>query len=184
MTRYAFIYNPGARGGRSESTLHQLQQKLITLSHARLFRSQTQGDITSLVEQQRNNYDIFVACGGDGTVREVASGLVNADKKMGIIPMGTGNDLCKTLGIPTDLDKAFKLILRGNGRTIDVGRCNDNIFLNVWGCGFDGLTNRLAYQLNQLPSFLRYALGALKAQDSIARLRPKSPGMDKHRRRS
>ena len=99
MTRYAFLYNPGARAGKSEANVAALAEKISALPNGQLFRSQKKGDITSLIKQQLQKFDVFVACGGDGTVREVASALINTDKKMGIIPMGTGNDFCKTLNI-------------------------------------------------------------------------------------
>lgn len=121
------------------------------------------GDIAELVTNLLPKFDLFVACGGDGTVREVAAPLVGSDKKMGIIPMGTGNDLCKTLNIPRNVNQAFSLLQSGSLTQIDVGKCNDFIFLNTLGFGFDGLTNKYAHNLKYLPSFLRYPIAAVKA---------------------
>ena len=166
MRRYAFIYNPAARNGRSQSTANRLEEKLSELNHAHLFHSEAKGDIAFLVEDLAKDYDVIVACGGDGTVQEVASGLIGTNVIMGIIPMGTGNDLCKTLGIPTDLNDAFEVIKKGQLRAIDVGQCNNDVFLNSLGFGFDGLTNSFALQLNQWPSIFRYVIGALRATSS------------------
>lgn len=163
MNRYAFIYNPAARDGKSKSNLIALERHIKQLPEAKLFRSEFKGDISGLVDRIKDDFDVFVACGGDGTAREIASKLINTEKSMGIIPMGTGNDLCKTLKIPTNFKKAFKVLLNEESKRIDVGICNGHIFLNSMGFGFDGLTNRYAHELKRFPSFLRYAIAALKA---------------------
>jgi YegS/Rv2252/BmrU family lipid kinase len=163
VKRYAFIYNPAARGGKSGSNPVALEQCIGKLSQAKLFRSKSKGDIAEIVEQRKTDFDVFVACGGDGTIREIASNLVSTPKTMGIIPMGTGNDLCKTLKIPRNLQKSFEILLNGNSIRMDIGRCNDHIFLNSLGFGFDGLTNRYTLEIQKLPSFLKYSVAALKA---------------------
>lgn len=163
MKRYAFIYNPAARDGNSVSKIETLQKRIKQLPGAQLFHSQTKGDIPELVCRLLDDYDVFVACGGDGTIREVASSLIRTEKTMGIIPMGTGNDYGKTLGIPTDVRRSFELVVNGTPTEVDVGRCNDFIFLNCLGFGFDGRTNRYAHEIKKLPSLLRYVIAALKS---------------------
>lgn len=163
MKRYAFIYNPAAEGGKSKSNLEELERRINELPQAKLVHSKQKGDISKVVEQLKDDYDIFVACGGDGTVREIATKLISTKKAMGIIPMGTGNDLCKTLKIPRNMEKAFEILLNDQRIRMDIGRCNNFYFLNSLGFGFDGLTNRYAIGIKKLPSFLSYALAALKA---------------------
>lgn len=163
MKRYAFIYNPAARRGRSKSDLEELEKRIEDIPQAKLIHSQTKGDIANTVEELKSHFDIFVACGGDGTVREVAANLISTKKCMGIIPMGTGNDLCKSLKIPRNIEKSFEILLSGNTIQMDIGRCNDYLFMNTLGFGFDGLTNRYALEIEKLPSFLRYVVAALKA---------------------
>ncbi|WP_138429639.1 diacylglycerol/lipid kinase family protein [Fodinibius saliphilus] len=162
MKRYAFIYNPAARNGKSNKQLHRLKQQIDTHSHCILLKSKKKGDITQLVRQHIGDYDVFVACGGDGTVREIAGELLHTTKELGIIPMGTGNDLCKTLGIPKDMDRALEILFQQTATAIDVGKCNEFIFLNTLGLGFDGLTNKYSYNFNSLPSFLRYIVAAIR----------------------
>lgn len=162
MSRYAFLYNPAAKRGQAESKIKDLQSRIESRSDTQLFFSQCVGDISRLIEQHFDDFDVFVACGGDGTIREVALQIINTDKSLGIIPMGTGNDLCKTLKIPINLDQSLDRVFNGAATPIDVGSCDDFIFLNTLGFGFDGLTNRYAHELN-LPSILRYGIAALKA---------------------
>ena len=163
MKQYAFIYNPVAGNGRTKSEISKLKKLIGELEGASFFRSKKKGDIPYLVQRLMPDYDIFVACGGDGTIREVAAELINTEKSLGVIPLGSGNDLCKTLQIPTDLQQAFALLREDSTQKIDVGTCNDFIFLNTLGFGFDGLTNQYADKLGLLPAFLRYAIAALKA---------------------
>ena len=162
MKKYGFIYNPAARGNRGEQfdTLAGLVEQL---PGSKLFYSESRNHISELVSDIIDNFDAIVACGGDGTIREVATQLVGKDKTLGIIPLGTGNDLSKTLKIPTNLAAAIKLLVNGESVKIDIGRCNDFIFLNSLGFGFDGLTNLYAQQMEWLPSALQYVIAALRS---------------------
>jgi diacylglycerol kinase (ATP) len=83
-------------------------------------------------------YEMVVACGGDGTLREVVCGLVGSGVSMGIIPLGTGNVIAMDLGIPRDPREACLTILEGAARQIDIGRCGRNHFVLAAGVGFDG----------------------------------------------
>jgi YegS/Rv2252/BmrU family lipid kinase len=163
VKRYAFIYNPAAKGGRSDNVVKKMKMRIREFPNSKLIRSQNRGDISDLVRELKTNFDVFVACGGDGTIREVATSLISTDKVLGILPLGSGNDLVKTLGIPKKIDGAFSTLLNGRVVQMDVGECNDFFFMNSLGFGFDGLANRYAHDLQRLPGFFRYAIAALKA---------------------
>ena len=81
--------------------------------------------------------DTVAAIGGDGTLHEVAQGLIGTGASMGIIPAGTGNDYIKSLNIPLDPEKALDIILNKKSRPVDTVCINDRVFLNECGCGFD-----------------------------------------------
>jgi diacylglycerol kinase (ATP) len=85
----------------------------------------------------KNNSDIIVACGGDGTINEVASMLVNSQIKLGIIPIGSGNGLASNLKIPNYIDSALEVIKRGSTICIDVGKINEYFFFSNTGLGVD-----------------------------------------------
>ena len=80
---------------------------------------------------------LVVACGGDGTVNEVASALVGTGVTLGVVPLGTGNLLAANLGIPTGLEGALTVLVDGDERRMDVGRVDDRIFLGMAGMGLD-----------------------------------------------
>ena len=88
--------------------------------------------ITALAKDAiRENYDIIVAGGGDGTINAVASAIVgNSAIKFGIIPMGTLNHFARDLGIPNDLEKAVEVIVAGHVKSVDAGEVNGQIFVN------------------------------------------------------
>jgi diacylglycerol kinase (ATP) len=79
-----------------------------------------------------------VALGGDGTIHDVANGLIGSNIPLGIIPAGSGNDLARALDIPMDYKKALERILIGKQRKMDVGRIGEEYCITVTGIGFDG----------------------------------------------
>jgi YegS/Rv2252/BmrU family lipid kinase len=83
-------------------------------------------------------FNRIIAVGGDGTVNEVARGLLHTSVPMGIIPKGSGNGLARHLGISMNLDKALDQILPGDVIRMDTFKMNDHLSLNVSGIGFDG----------------------------------------------
>lgn len=79
-----------------------------------------------------------VAVGGDGTIHDVANGLIHSNIPLGIIPAGSGNDLARALDIPMDYKRALERILRGKKRKMDVGKIGEEYCMTVTGIGFDG----------------------------------------------
>jgi len=79
-----------------------------------------------------------VAVGGDGTINEVARGLLNSDTPMGILPRGSGNGLARHLGISVTLTDAIDNLFRHKVMKIDTLSINDKLSINVSGIGFDG----------------------------------------------
>ncbi|MCD6355417.1 MAG: acylglycerol kinase family protein [Prolixibacteraceae bacterium] len=79
------------------------------------------------------SYDVVVAVGGDGTVNEVARGLLGSNTGMGIIPLGSGNGFARELKISDNAVKAAKAIINGHNRSVDVWKMNDAVFLCTSG---------------------------------------------------
>lgn len=85
----------------------------------------------------KSGYGIVVAAGGDGTVNEVANGIVESDASMGILPLGSVNVLARELKIPLDLRGAVTCIAENKTRKIDLGIANNRYFTLMAGFGFD-----------------------------------------------
>jgi len=105
--------------------------------------------------KEAGNHDIIVAVGGDGTVNEIASGLLGSNCSIAIIPTGSGNGLARCLGIPMNIKKALKLIQNGHAKKIDMFSCNNNYFVNVAGIGFDAEVGHL-FEMAKNRGFLSY----------------------------
>lgn len=83
--------------------------------------------------------EMVIAVGGDGTVNEVARGLLGSGAALGIVPMGSGNGLARALRLPLRPTPALSALESGARRLMDVGRLNGGLFLNVAGTGFDAV---------------------------------------------
>lgn len=110
--------------------------------------------------------DIVCAVGGDGTINEVAQGLINSNSSLAIIPRGSGNGLARHFSIPVTPSKALHTINRGKSHNMDVGYLNKKLFLCVAGIGFDatvakafdefGKRGLLSYALLSVKKFFAY----------------------------
>ena len=96
------------------------------------------GHATELAKQAvKRGDDTVIAVGGDGTMNEVAAGLVGTKTALGIIPAGNGNDFAKVLGVPKSWEAALHYLLKHAPRCVDTGKANDRFFINISGTGFD-----------------------------------------------
>jgi YegS/Rv2252/BmrU family lipid kinase len=91
----------------------------------------------------KEEFDVVVAIGGDGTINEVARGLMYSKTALGIVPMGSGNGLARHLHIPINFKKAIETLKTGKTKLIDAGRINGRTFFVTAGVGFDALIGSL-----------------------------------------
>jgi YegS/Rv2252/BmrU family lipid kinase len=92
-------------------------------------------DVPALIREHHGGHDLVILGGGDGTMNLAAEALVEAGLPLGILPLGTANDLARTLGIPFKLAEACDVIATGVERWIDLGRVNGKAFFNVASLG-------------------------------------------------
>lgn len=133
--RPLFILNPNA--GIIPARLiisKKLQTRKDELSY---FKSLSIDDSGSLIKQSFDKHDVFVAAGGDGTVRTVASELIGTKKIFGVLPMGSGNGFAKELGFRTNIRFLLEDIRKSESLNIDVIAINGLQCLNVAGVGLD-----------------------------------------------
>ncbi len=83
--------------------------------------------------------DVIIAAGGDGTIHAVASGLIGTTSTLGIIAMGTMNNLAHSLSIPDTIEGACAIIANGETKKIDIGNINNHVFLEVAGIGLEAV---------------------------------------------
>jgi len=137
LTNIHFIVNPIAGSGKNKihpDLLHQFfepENYKVTVKYSEYKKHSTLLTQDSIKE----GATIIVACGGDGTINEVASCLVNTNIVLGIMAMGSGNGLASNLKIPKNIKNALVLIKKQNVKKIDVGRLNDSYFFSNVGVG-------------------------------------------------
>jgi diacylglycerol kinase family enzyme len=86
--------------------------------------------IKAAQQAARSNHDVVIAGGGDGTINAVASELVGTGKRLGVLPLGTFNYFAREMGVPADLELAFRTCFEGEVRSVTVGEVNGQMFLN------------------------------------------------------
>jgi diacylglycerol kinase (ATP) len=115
--------------------------------------------------------EIVIAAGGDGTLHAVASGLISTAATLAIIPMGTMNNVARSLEIPASIADACALITNGVTRRIDVGTINDHIFLEVAGIGLEATLFPAAEEIKSY-GMLSTINGIFKGLDKLFAFQP------------
>jgi diacylglycerol kinase (ATP) len=135
IKRSLFILNPTAGVQPVRFILSaELQRRKHELS---TFKSLSIDESGSRIKKSFENYDIFVAAGGDGTVRSVASQLVGTRKVLGVLPMGSGNGFAREFGFRPNIPSLLKDIKKAESLPIDIIEINNHLCLNVAGIGLD-----------------------------------------------
>jgi diacylglycerol kinase (ATP) len=167
--RTCIILNPEAG---SADRLPALRRALARLPDARLVETRAAGHAEELARAAAaDGAELVVAAGGDGTLNEVLNGLAGhfGRVRMGVVPVGTGNDFVRSIGIPDDSDEALAILARGHTRRLDVARATvgrrHRSFLNMSAGGFasevgDALSMEVKSRWGGL-AYLRSAAGAL-----------------------
>ncbi|HZH08974.1 MAG TPA: lipid kinase [Microvirga sp.] len=170
MSRRALlIINAKSRSGeaQAEAAIAALESHGIEPVHVECGRRE---DLSPLIVKHRNEVDCAVVGGGDGTLNAAALGVIEAGLPLGILPLGTANDLARTLDIPFDLDSAAQVIADGRTRKIDLGLVNGEPFFNVASLGLSAeLAQQLTREIKRRYGRLGYALVAMKV---LAQARP------------
>ncbi|PZR74336.1 MAG: hypothetical protein DLM52_09630 [Chthoniobacterales bacterium] len=123
------------------------RERLQALAPEHLQVSEQAGDAERFArEAAQNGAELIVSAGGDGTLNEVVNGLAAAgcNAALGLVPLGTGNDFARSIGIPNDLDAAMELLRKPQTRAVDLVRVSSDqvrYFVNVSSGGFSGVVD-------------------------------------------
>ena len=161
-TSIHFIVNPISGNGNNLIT-PKLVSGVFNFDEFKVKIKQTQRPIHAkelALKSIKEGADVIVACGGDGTVNEIASSLVGSNVKLGIVPMGSGNGLASALKIPKSISGALNVIKNSNSTQIDVGEINKHYFFSNTGIGFDAnvINNYSKTKQRRLGSYLKASL--------------------------
>ena len=133
--RFLFLVNPISGGRAKDAVIREIRKAIQEGLNGEIRFTEYAGQATGLAREA--DADVVVAVGGDGTVSEVAQGLVGTDKALGIIPCGSGDGLALHLGISRKPSKAIKTLLEGHRETIDYGLVDGKPFFCTTGVGLD-----------------------------------------------
>jgi YegS/Rv2252/BmrU family lipid kinase len=167
--RALLLRNPKSRRGREpiEPVLQRLEQGGIDIT---IETFEALPEIARDIVRLRDRADLVIVCGGDGSVSSAALAAMESGLPLGIIPMGTANDLARTLDLPMDLVAAVGIIAQGETRPIDVGTVNGHAFFNVASIGLSSeLAQGLDPALKKRFGRLGYALAAMKVLTRASR---------------
>lgn len=154
------IYNPNAGTRAGETTIDMIEEEARALRYRtteeelQAYRidlrfTEHSGHANLLArEAVEKGYYGVLACGGDGTVNEVAAGLCGSSTALGIIPLGSGNGLARHMGIPLTIPGAFKVISEDRILISDYATANGRPFFCTFGVGFDA---KVTEKFTQLP---------------------------------
>lgn len=164
-----FIFNPHSGSNRRNPYLRERAEAFIRERglDATVVNTERPRHATDLAKRAVDEgCDLVVAIGGDGTMNEVATALVDSPATFGLIPCGSGNGLGRHVGIRQPGHGAFRTLLDGRAMPIDTGVVNGFAFFNAMGLGFEAdiavrfsrLTNRglIGYIRVGLPSFFSH----------------------------
>lgn len=134
----------------------------------------------------QDKWSTIVAGGGDGTINTVASAIVDTDKVLGVLPLGTLNHFARDLKLPRDLEGAVRVIVSGHVLTVDVGEVNGRTFLNNSSLGLYPILVRERKKQERLgsgkwPAFVWAAVAAMRRYPFLD-IRLSAEGKEFHRR--
>ncbi len=139
-SKWAFIVNPIAGNGHAKKYAETVREQAEKqgLNYTLLF-TERKGHAVELARNLANSgYTHIIAVGGDGTVNETITGIMDLDVTFGAIPAGTGNDFVPILGFADPFnDEEWQIFFQNHTTFLDIGVCNGHYFANGMGLGFD-----------------------------------------------
>lgn len=166
--KYLFILSKKAAGGRNLPSVEEIRKYVDPNLDIEIVTTEYKNHTTELAREfgLKNPGSVIVACGGDGTLREVAKGVYGTDSYFAFLPCGTGNDFNRSVSVETDTIKLLKNIHNLKPDVLDLIEIGGDICLNVWSFGFDADLLVEAKKIQKkYPKVMEgsYLLGALKS---------------------
>ncbi|HHV39032.1 MAG TPA: YegS/Rv2252/BmrU family lipid kinase [Tepidimicrobium sp.] len=140
MQKVKIIFNPSSGRQLMQRRLDYLINLLVNNGYiVQKFDTQKKDDaMLETINSCKEGWDFIIACGGDGTVNEIAKGIAKSDRKIpvAILAAGTVNDFANHVGLPKNINRFFQMIKDQNIKDVDLGKVNDQYFVNVAASGF------------------------------------------------
>lgn len=162
-----FIVNSSAGRGIAGKWIQSLVKKTENrFKLSKIIICRDGDDLSAIARESASTFKTIVACGGDGTVSRVVNGIADTEAKLGIIPVGSGNDFARAVQIPGNIEINLGNIAAGVSRKTDLIKISGDVetwCCNTFGLGFDGLANYHARHIKMFSGSMAYVFGALKS---------------------
>lgn len=172
-----FVYNPRAGKAKIRSNLLDIIDVFVKAGYeVTAYPTQAPGDAVRTVRERRPGYDIVVCSGGDGTLDEVVTGMMQCDNRLpvGYVPAGSTNDFANSLGIPRSMIKAADVVVNGRNFDCDIGSFNNDSFVYVAAFGiFTDVSYATKQDMKNLLGHTAYLVEGVKRLSSIKSYRMK-----------
>lgn len=162
MRSALLLINPHSRQGKKY--LPTIKQHLKSLGLKVLQKDSSHPhQLSDIIRTHQHDVNLVIIGGGDGTLNAAIAGMIETQLPLGILPLGTANDLARTLEIPSTLAEACAIIVNGKQQLIDLGKVNEQYFFNVASLGLSvDITNQLTKETKRRWGVLAYAFTAIK----------------------
>ena len=166
-----FIYNPRAGKAQIRSNLLDIIDIFVKAGYeVTAYPTQEPGDAVKAVRERRSGYDIVVCSGGDGTLDEVVTGMMQCEERLpiGYVPAGSTNDFANSLRIPRNMIKAADVVVNGSTFGCDIGEFNNDSFIYVAAFGlFTDVSYETKQDIKNVLGHTAYLLEGVKRLSSI-----------------
>ena len=170
MKRLLFIYNPCAGKGKIRTKLLDVIDVLSSAYEVTVYPTRGRGDAVRATREKRSDYDLVVCSGGDGTLDEVVTGMMEGPKKVpiGYIPAGSTNDFASSLGLSKNMVKAAQTVVEGRSFGCDVGAFNQDTFIYIAAFGiFTDVSYETPQSFKNILGHMAYILEGMKRLPSL-----------------
>lgn len=166
-----FVFNPRAGKAKIRNKLCDIIDIFVKAGYeVTVYPTQAEGDAIQAVKDKREDYDLLVCSGGDGTLDEAVNGMIKCEKQIpiGYIPAGSTNDFARSLGIPKDMRKAAEMIVGGKDYACDIGVINEECFVYIAAFGiFTDVSYETSQNIKNVLGHMAYILEGMKRLSSI-----------------
>ena len=172
MSRKAlFIVNPHSGKGLIKNHLLEIIDVMTKADYeVTVYPTQSQGDAVRVMRERKKRYELVVCSGGDGTLDEIVTGMIQSgfQTTIGYIPSGSTNDFAISLGIPSIMKRAAEIVVGGKVFPCDVGRFNDDVFVYIAAFGlFTEVSYGTPQEMKNTLGHMAYILEGMKHLQNI-----------------
>lgn len=166
-----FIYNPHAGKANIRSNLLDMIDIFVKAGYeVTVYPTQESGDAIRATRERKDEYDLLVCSGGDGTLDEVVTGMMKCDGKIpiGYVPAGSTNDFANSLHIPRNMIEAANIVVSGRKFACDIGSFNEDSFVYIAAFGlFTDVSYETKQPMKNVLGYLAYVLEGMKRLSAI-----------------